>query len=302
MDTELFKEFVTLAKYLNFRETSERLNLSQPTLSRHISQLEANLQAQLFERDKQSVRLTPLGQAFLPEAQKVLDAVDQAMLRISALRKGITGRLAVGYKLPYGISAWGLTLGAFKERYPDVMLDTHNLSNFMDISEGLTSERLDIAMLLDTGVFAQNFRAIKLTDIPLCAVINEDSPLAQRSELRCADLSGNVLVLPDAANALGMLPSMKKVLRTHGLSSYETQHYMTFDEILLDVNLNNYVGIVPRCYLPHTSNDFFGTRVYELVDTSDAFHLYVLARKNNQNPATDLFFSTCQDVVDHIRA
>ena len=301
MDLELFKEFVMLAKYLNFRETAERLNLSQPTLSRHISQLEADLQTQLFERRKQFVRLTTIGQAFLPEAQKVIDSMDQAMMRISDFRKGITGQLSVGYKLPYGISGWGLTLGAFKARYLEIMLDIHNLSNFMEISEGLTSEKLDVVMLLDTGAFAKNFRAIKLADIPLCAVINEDSDLAQRSELRCEDLNGNVLVFPNATNAQGLLPAMKQFLRAHGLHHYEARDYISFDDILLYVNLNNYIGIVPRCYLPHTSNDFFGTRIYELVDTREAFHLYVLARKNNQNPATELFFATCQDVVDHLR-
>lgn len=302
MDTELLKEFVMLAKYLNFRETAERLNLSQPTLSRHISQLEADLQTQLFERGKQFVRLTTIGQAFLPQAQKVIDSVDAAMACISDLRKGHTGQLTVGYKLPYGVSVWGMTLGAFTERYPEIVLDAHNLSNFMEITEGLTSEKLDVVMLLDTGVFAKNFRAVQVADIPLCAVVNEDSDLAQHSELHCSDLNGNVLVFPNATNALGMLPSMKKVLRAHGLEQYEMRDYMTFDEILLYVNLNNYVGIVPRCYLPHTSSDFFGTKVYELVDTRDAFHLYVLAQKNNPNPAVELFFATCQEVVEQLKA
>ena len=65
VELNLLAEFVLLARYLNFSKTAQELNLTQPTLSRHIVQLEEELGMQLFRRDKQSVTLTEAGALFL---------------------------------------------------------------------------------------------------------------------------------------------------------------------------------------------------------------------------------------------
>ena len=71
MDLNLLKEFTLLARYLNYSRAARELNLNQPTLSRHIVQLEEELGVQLFLRDRQSVALTEAGRLFLPEAEAV---------------------------------------------------------------------------------------------------------------------------------------------------------------------------------------------------------------------------------------
>ena len=75
-------EFALLARHLNFSRTAQELNLTQPTLSRHIVQLEEELGVQLFRRDKQSVALTEAGSLFLPEAAAVLARYDAARRRL----------------------------------------------------------------------------------------------------------------------------------------------------------------------------------------------------------------------------
>ena len=70
--------FVTVAEELHFTRAAKRLYVSQPALSKQIRMLERQLGAELFERDRQGVALTPVGVALLPHARRVLEAWDQA--------------------------------------------------------------------------------------------------------------------------------------------------------------------------------------------------------------------------------
>ena len=66
MDISAFNEFVELAKRLNITETARMLNMSQPTLSKHIISFEKELRLSLFERTGSAMRLTEAGNALPP--------------------------------------------------------------------------------------------------------------------------------------------------------------------------------------------------------------------------------------------
>ncbi|MDP3367248.1 MAG: LysR family transcriptional regulator, partial [Pseudomonas sp.] len=70
--------FTTLAAELNFRRAAERLNMTQPPLSRQIQLLEHQLGVTLFTRSTRSVALTAAGRAFFVEAQALLDQAHRA--------------------------------------------------------------------------------------------------------------------------------------------------------------------------------------------------------------------------------
>ncbi|NVL45545.1 LysR family transcriptional regulator, partial [Pseudomonas syringae pv. actinidiae] len=72
--------FTTVAIELNFRRAAERLNMTQPPLSRQIQLLEHNLGVALFTRSTRSVALTAAGRAFFIEAQTLLERAQQAAL------------------------------------------------------------------------------------------------------------------------------------------------------------------------------------------------------------------------------
>ena len=70
--------FTTVATELNFRRAAERLNMTQPPLSRQIQLLEHHLGVELFTRTTRSVALTAAGRAFFIEAQNLLERAQQA--------------------------------------------------------------------------------------------------------------------------------------------------------------------------------------------------------------------------------
>lgn len=94
LDLRLVRYFTVLAEELNFGRAAERLFLTQPTLSRQVRRLEAQLGTQLLERDAQGSRLTAAGEAFLADARELLALAARATRRVGAVP---SQRLTLGY-------------------------------------------------------------------------------------------------------------------------------------------------------------------------------------------------------------
>lgn len=97
MDTDLLRDFVCLAKTLNYREASERLYISPSALTRRIHSLEASLGVTLFERNTRSVKLTPAGTACLSKAEEIIASFDEMLERAYLAESGEENELKVGY-------------------------------------------------------------------------------------------------------------------------------------------------------------------------------------------------------------
>ena len=97
MNTTQLECFVQVAKTLNFIRAAEQLNLSQPALSKQVMSLENELGVKLLERTTRSVRLTASGQRFLPDAEFILEQINEAKQRVHTYQAERTPTLRIGY-------------------------------------------------------------------------------------------------------------------------------------------------------------------------------------------------------------
>jgi DNA-binding transcriptional LysR family regulator len=88
--------FVTVAQTCHFGQAAERLHMAQSPLSQAIRQLESQVGATLFSRTTRRVELTPAGEAFLRDAERILESVDAAETRVQLIGSGSTGLIRVG--------------------------------------------------------------------------------------------------------------------------------------------------------------------------------------------------------------
>src|SRR4029079_19733709 len=120
MELRHLRYFVAAAEAENVSRAAARLHVSQPALSRQIRDLEEEIGFPLFERSAKSVRLTPVGKAFLIEARAVLQRADEAVTAARAIATGGRTELQVGYAPSPTVRIMPATLRAFQAKFPKV--------------------------------------------------------------------------------------------------------------------------------------------------------------------------------------
>ena len=122
MDVHQLRSFVAVAAAEHVTRASEKLHLSQPTVSGHIRALEEELGVTLFERAAGGVTLTHSGKLLLEDADKVLAAFHQLREHARALSGRLDARLRLGTILHPDYLRLGELVSVMRERYP--MVDT----------------------------------------------------------------------------------------------------------------------------------------------------------------------------------
>ena len=87
--------FLAVARALNFTRAAEECNVAQPSLTRAIKQLEAELGGDLFRRERPAAQLTELGQRMHPLLQQCYEAASGARALASSFKNGEVGALRI---------------------------------------------------------------------------------------------------------------------------------------------------------------------------------------------------------------
>src|SRR6185437_11397515 len=152
-DIRLLQSAIVLAEELHFSRAADRLNMSQPTLSKQIFRLERSIGFRIFEHSHQAVELTPAGHVFIAEAREVVFHAERALLSARAVIDGSTEILNVGkssYTDPFFVSIlMSIQLPLFHAMKIKLW---SNYSN--DLAQQLIAGTLDLALI--TGVPPKN--------------------------------------------------------------------------------------------------------------------------------------------------
>ena len=105
MEMHQVKYFLATAAELNFTKAAERCNVSQPSLTRAIKQLEEEFGGDLFRRERPQVQLTDLGERMLPLMKQIYDSALGARSLASAIKSKEVGslKLALSHSLDLDI-------------------------------------------------------------------------------------------------------------------------------------------------------------------------------------------------------
>ncbi len=97
MNFQQFRNVIVLAQKLNFTRAAEELNIVQPALSRQIKQLEDEIGAVLFRRNKRNVQVTAAGEYFVREIDKLVSRMERITTRTTQIHHGEVGELRIGF-------------------------------------------------------------------------------------------------------------------------------------------------------------------------------------------------------------
>jgi len=121
------KAFVTVARSGSFAQACARMHLSQPALSITVRNLEQAVGGSLFARSTRSMVLTPEGESFLPQAERLLRDWDSALDDLQdhfAMRRG---KLVIAAMPSFASSLLPDMLLAFHQRYPSIKVSVQDV-------------------------------------------------------------------------------------------------------------------------------------------------------------------------------
>ena len=172
---------VALSAQLNFTRAAEACFVTQSTLSAGLKELEEILGAQLVERDRQSVLMTPIGLDIAARARNIVAATQDLVDRAAGVEEPMCGALRLGVIPTIAPFLLPATLRLVRERYPRLRL-TLREDLTAHLIERLNAGRLDLALI--ALPFATDTLLVEpLFDDPLWLAGRIDDPLLQGESL-----------------------------------------------------------------------------------------------------------------------
>lgn len=200
MDTQLLQAFVIAAEEQSFSITAEQLHVSQSAISKRIALLEQQMSHLLFDRVGRKVLLTEAGNALLPRAKHILDAIDDAKCYMAQQSGDISGELRLATSHHIGIHRLPPILKHYRQQYPNVHLQLH----FIDSEQAesiLLHNECDLAITtlpttMDDG--SGDLQYHEIWQDPMQFVVSPQHPLCGQKNIALKQLLAYPAILPDA--------------------------------------------------------------------------------------------------------
>ncbi|MGH2319201.1 LysR family transcriptional regulator [Planococcus sp. SE5232] len=206
MEVQWLRTFVDAAETLNFRMSSERLMMSQPSVTVHIRLLEESLGLSLFKRSHNRVSLTEEGRYFKEKAEKVLEQLDDSVEELHSFAQGYRKKWTLAISPLMAETILPYILKSFTGQHPEVELVIR------------VEESEQIEALVESEQVSAGISALPPSRRGIAQLVVYDDPL--------------LFILPRDAydDETGPAVSVEKALRTSVLF---THHHPVFWEELL---------------------------------------------------------------------
>ena len=138
--------FQMVARRLSFSGAAEALHTSQPNISKHIRQLEAELGASLFDRLGGSVALTDAGRGVFDYSERLFGGVGEMRRALNELEGLERGYLRLGASSTPGVYILPSILAGFRKQYPGLEVTFH-IGNSEEIVQGILKDQFDLGFV-----------------------------------------------------------------------------------------------------------------------------------------------------------
>lgn len=188
--------FVKAAQLGSFSKAAQALFVTPSAVIQQINALEARLQAKLFQRSKQGIKMTQAGEYLYREAQQMIEHSDMVCRHLRLFNEKEADRpiITVGVGLLNRSQLLYPLWNAFIDAHPRYQLRIDNLT-FTARKPDTVSEHIDLIEGLNFGGVWQNaWHMLTCCRVPLACAVPKAHPLAQKEIIRYEDLSGHTIV------------------------------------------------------------------------------------------------------------
>lgn len=192
------RAFLAVAESRNFSRAGELMALTQPAVSRNVTELEQALGVQLLHRTTREVELTDAGRLLQGHATRVLDALDECLLEVSGLATQRLGKVRVASSPTLSAHLMPRCIARCREQAPGIeLLLLDRIQS--DVLQSVRSGEVDFGVVIDPQG-RDDLHCETILSEPFCLVCPATHRLARKRQVAWSDLAGQPLVLLDHAS------------------------------------------------------------------------------------------------------
>lgn len=291
MQQRHLESFVAVAEELHFGRAAERLFVAQSSVSAHVSALEGDLRARLFDRTSRHVSLTSAGEVLLGHARRLLADTEEAARDVRRASRGEVGVVHLAFVDSAAYALLPAVLPALRARVPDVVVRLREVSVETDLDQ--LPAAVDVAILRDVRAVEGMTPRLRVVE-RLVAAVPVHHPLAERERLRVADLEEVDLVLPHGGLAPNVHNHLRQVCAAAGVTPRVSQVALQYPTMVGLVAAGFGVALVPEPITMLARPDV----VYlEVADVAATTTLVVLSSDRRDTPIVERFVDLAGSVV-----
>ena len=195
MEIRVLRYFLTVIREESITKAAEVLHITQPTLSRQLSQLEAEVGVRLFDRGSRKITLTGEGILLRRRAEEILQLVDKTEKELVEQDEQVEGKISIGCGEIASVQLLPELFRSFREKYPRVNFDMFTAAADL-VKEQMDRGLLDIGLLLEP-IDMEKYDFIRLDmKEKWVAMMRPDDAMAEKEYITAEDLSSLPLILP----------------------------------------------------------------------------------------------------------
>ena len=235
---------IAVADTGKFGDAARAVNVSQPSLSAQIAEMEASLGVQLIERSRRGAMLTGAGEELVRRARKILREVEDLKAVARFGRRELTGRLRLGVLPTVGPYLLPLATRDLHTRFPDLRLSVRE-ERTVDLDEHLQKGEFDT--IISSPIDHENVHHEPLFSERLYICAPAEDPLARgEGPVRLKDLKGRALLTLGQGHRLNAI--IRELAAASGAEVSSEYEGTSLDAIRLMAEMGAGVAILPSLY------------------------------------------------------
>lgn len=187
MEFRVLTYFLTVAREENISRAADILCITQPTLSRQIADLEAELGVQLLERGKRRTRLTEAGLLLRKRAEEITALTQKTQQEFQQFKEDVAGDIYIGCAETPAMQHIAKTAWELQTEYPQIRYHLFS-AKADDVIERLEKNLLDFGILIEPS----DIRKYHQRELPHAdfwgVLMRKDAPLHRKAEITAQDL------------------------------------------------------------------------------------------------------------------
>ena len=231
------KVFDTVAKRLNFTKAANELNITQPAVTKHIKEIELNLNIKLFERNGTKIKLTKAGEILLKYTEEIFAIYQKMEFEIGQLQEKQKGTLRLGASTTIAQYVLPPILAEFRKRFPEIQLSLV-IQNSEKIEDLLANHKIDVG-LIEAQIKNRTFHYFPFMKDEIVLVSRQNHSISTKNNIKLDDLKHIPLVFREPGS--GTLETIDLALKSKNIK---------LNELNIEIQLGSTESI--KSYLLHS--------------------------------------------------